>query len=343
MKPRGFILVVVLWLLLALVFAASALAAWVSRTVDMAVDLALESDAVVDQFSSLETLKFLLVTHRLDVGGIYMGAQEFEAQNLPAGAGWTEEDVPLDGRPLQGMGEVVISLQDEAGLISLNRPDPASLDRILEVMGVDFMRRPGLITALVDFTEPEDRRRLPGATGFEYRRAGLQPPRHRFLLAPLELDRVMGWHELDFLEADHFARELFTVLSFGSINLNTAPEMVLRALAGLNETELESLIQFRRTQPIEHIELLRRQLGLNLDALAFRTVPTRVIRITLWSPHTERGARYHIRLTPQADAAAPWRIELAYPVYGSKPDQSGARRISHPLFAASADRVDAER
>ena len=344
-RTSGVILVVVLWGLLALTIAVSALALWVARSTDQAIALADERAGQVERFSTRATLKYLLATRPTRVTGLYLGedaaqlvarwrAEPFTNHRARGDAG----DLAFDDRPYQGLGETLFSIQDEAGLQNLNAFREATLDAMLGTLGVDLTRRPTLMRRLQDYTDFRPGFRPLGAAARDYDAAGRMAPPDRYLISPLEAYRVLGWNEQEALWQDSRWRDGTTVLEFGNLNLNTAPAWLLQAVGGFSAEIAERVVAERTHASFSGVEQAGARLGLELDPFDFRTLPSSNLRLTQWQPDSQRGFRYHVRLTPQADGREPWSIELAYPIAGPPAgvtrDPDLVRQARHPLLAA---------
>jgi len=348
LAKRGFVLVMVLWLLLAMTAGASALAAWVSRSLDQAQYMADETRARVDMHSTLETVKFLSATHPIRVGGISIATDPAEIRRSLSqdigGYAMIESDagdLAVDDRPYRGLGEALFSVQDELGLINPNAFDEMTMDAVLGRQGVPFTQRPVLTSRLRDYTEfrPTRERRL-GAGAEDYRVAGRRPPPNRYLITPLEVRQVLGWDEHDSLWEDHFWRDNTTVLAFGNLNLNAVPEPLLAALPGISEEAAGRLIAERRQRPFRSPDEASSRAGVPAvsDSFAFTVLSDDNLRLTVWPQDHNRGFRYHLQLTPQADGRAPWRMRMAYPVNGLNLDRETPQDVAHPLMAPPSDR-----
>lgn len=98
----------------------------------------------------------------------------------------------LDDRPYRTLGDTLVQVQDNRGLLNLNVVDDERLGRFLGVLGVPPERRSALIDALRDYGDEDNLKRLNGAEVAEYAAAGLPPPRNAKLVTPLEARRIYG-------------------------------------------------------------------------------------------------------------------------------------------------------
>lgn len=347
-RPRGtgqagFVLALVLWLLAAIAIIAGLLTIW---ALDQVAD-AQRDRAGVEQrlamFGTRETILYLAATRDKTVAGLPIEAlseeqralrslEEFGAFSRDAIGG----ELPLDGSVHAGLGGAHFAVQDESGLLSVAWPTPDYLDRLLAAWQVGEGEAPLLRDALLDYIDHDDLRHLNGAEARDYERANQPPPPNRRLLAPVELDRVLGWGDHSGLRHEVVSEQTTTFYA-GPLNLNTAPPEVLSlVLPGCPET-CDVLLDHRREAPLRSGREVQAMLGIVLpgDPMSdYRYAPSDELRLTLWG---DSGAawRIHVRLTPMADGQAPWVFLAAYQV--TRPDTDDpSRTIDHALFADEA-------
>lgn len=138
---------------------------------------------------------------------------------------------------------VRVHIEDESGKIALNHASEKRLTHLFEAMGFDTSEAETLCHSLLDWIDPNENTRAHGAESNFYRQ--LRPPysaANRPIRDLRELRLVNGFDKLFFDESgkpnDNFA-ELSKAVSVyntdNKINLNTAPDVVLRTL----EEEIE--------------------------------------------------------------------------------------------------------
>lgn len=71
-------------------------------------------------------------------------------------------------------GTVAVAIRDTSGLIDLNTVDAPLLDRVLAAIGVDEVKRAGLIGATLDWRDKDSLKHDNGAEDDDYRLAGIQ-------------------------------------------------------------------------------------------------------------------------------------------------------------------------
>lgn len=345
-RPKGqtgFVLALVLWLLAAIAIVAGLLTLW---AMDQVADAQRDRAGVEQQLAmagTRDTLVYLAATRDMNVAGLPVDSQdpaqrallaldEFGALNRDPVGG----ELPLDGTQFQGLEGVRFAVQDEAGLVTLAWPDAPQLDRLLAAWQVPEGESPRLRDALLDYIDHDDLRHLNGAEAREYERAGLPLPPNRRLLAPSEIDRVLGWEQRSGASPEAMAEQASTYYA-GALNLNTAPPDVLALVVPGCPENCEILQRQRSRAPLRSSDEVQALLGVVLpgDPLVdYRFAPSDTLRFTLWG---DVGAawRIHVRLTPMADGQAPWVFLAAYQV--SRPESDDpSRTIDHALFAHAA-------
>lgn len=137
--------------------------------------------------------------------------------------------------------EVDISIEDLSGKIplnSVNENDDLLVQLLEEQLEFDFGTTRELVSVLKDWIDEDDTQLLNGAESEEYLRGN---PEYRAANAPLqsleELRLLRVWED-EFFDEDGRPNELFyqlsnlvSVESTGAVNLNSAPQEVLDALA----------------------------------------------------------------------------------------------------------------
>lgn len=319
---QGFVLAVTLWLLAGIAVVVGLMTWWALSEVRAATA---ERDRVEDEAAALaarETLLYLAATREFTRAGLSPGGiseaeravrrlDEFGAfRKDPIG-----DELRMDGRAYAANGGVHFALQDEAGLFPMVLPSASALDRFLASEGVDRGRIPGLRDAFLDYVDPDDLKHLEGMESIDYRRAGLEGPPNRFLLAPPEVFSVPGWAGLpDPVRAGLVYR--ITPYYSGPLNLNTSPAALLPALLPGCPAACRAVVEQRETKVFVNSVDLEARVGMQLpgdDAGDYRYAPSDTFSLTLWG-RSGGGIRMHVRLTPLADKTGPWTVLAAYPV-----------------------------
>lgn len=342
LRNKGFILVATLWILAASTIAMTLFAAWVSRASERARELQEDTRAAVAMFSTRETLLYLTSTRGMTHRGINLSSgMALPDDNNPFESPTPADDeIVLDGRTYLGLQQVRFSLQDESGLINLNQVarDRQAVDQLLRERGItDAGERERLLSALSDYVQHGRQRNFLAPSRRDYRQAGRPAPLYRPLITNSESWRAFGWERQPALWEGSYLANLTTVLHYGGLNVNTAPQEVLQAVAGLDERTAQTVIKAREERGFATV-LDAEQGGLPMSANPFTlaVVPSEHMRLTLWHPQARRGLRYYITITPAAHGAGPWFIDHVHPVSGVEiAGGSDPTEVASPLFTAS--------
>lgn len=341
-REGGFVLVVVLWLLVALAIGTGVIVLWARERV---VDAQGHSERVADRIAMLSTRDTLLyVAARvpmtqagLPLAPIPQG--ELARRRLDEFGGFDKSprggELSLDDQPYSGFDGVTFRLQDEAGLVPIAQPVNAPLGAWLQAAGMARRTHPALVDALGDYADADDLRRLRGAEQRQYERAGLPPPPNRPLLSPGELRSVWGFHALDPAVLARL-EDWATTFESTALNLNAAPVPVLLALLDRCDRRCLAAIEGRRVRPFLSGLDFEARSGARLPGdrdIDFRSAPSGSFRLSLQG-RSGRVVRLHVRLTPLADRQAPWRVDAVDLVPRPVADEPPTPTQS-PLFTAS--------
>jgi general secretion pathway protein K len=153
-----------------------------------------------------------------------------------------------DGRPyrfsLFGQ-EVVVSIQDESGKISINNTDESTLARAFANSGLAPSQAQDLAAAIADWRDSDDARRLGGAEQSDYAAAGISgSPANAPFTRIDELCEVLGMTQ----SAYKIILPLVTTNSRAtSVNLDVASIPVLKALFGSGSPNISAILARRNT------------------------------------------------------------------------------------------------
>ena len=189
-----------------------------------------------------------------------------------------ESNSPLAGLSLDqyqvGDGTVSIKIVDLERKVNINTANAATLQQALILMGVGADGISVISDSILDWIDPGDNPRLAGAKSDYYQ--SLNPPYYaknapiddlsELLLvkgiadhpeiywggsatnhAPAAFQQKLGFVNSPFQAADYpfGLKDLFTPISTGRINVNTADENVLQMLPGVDETTAQNIIKMR--------------------------------------------------------------------------------------------------
>ena len=231
-----------------------------------------------------------------------------------------EQAVDLDGRTYRIGKDVLVSLQDARGLISLNSPllDAAGrvrLERLLATYNLEPTTIASLIDNILDYRDTDDFRRINGAEKEEYVSAGQGGfIRNAELLTPTEIVRILGTSGNAEIWGDDPLTNHVNTLRTSLFNPNSAGWRDLVAATGITEEMAKSLVMTRRSGETPDIS------GMVFTGAAnnpfeqnggVTLFPSETIIVTLQYVGAPSGVRMSIKHTP-ASPASPWLIQYSY-------------------------------
>lgn len=306
-KQHGFVLVLTLGILAIVAIAAGYFAERVARSIELAQQSRQNTRAVIDMAGTRADILYRIGTTSLTEYGLGRGNTVIE----------------LDNRAYHGLGNTLLRLQDNRGLLNLNLADDDRLQRLLGLLGIPAERRGPMIDTLRDYTDADKLHRLNGAEDEEYLAQNLPLPANRNLITPWEARRIIGWRDAPQLwQTGRLAELTTTSLSLG-LNPNTAPAEVLETLPGVTEGIAQLIIARRKLSPITDVSQLAEITV--MPAQQFEDVigimPSNSIRITQATPGLPWAVQYSIMLTPNGKDA-PWRTDYYSRVSTGRRDET---------------------
>ena len=155
-----------------------------------------------------------------------------------------------------GAGEFSYRISDEEARLNLNTAPQDRVDRLLTALGLDKQARDIIDDSLQDWRDSNDLSRLNGAESEDFYLKLPVPYRARngALQDTAELLQIRGiTREIYRGETGHPAlADLVTVVGRGTVNMNTAPAPVLKAL-GLSDAEITEITQTRAKSPYPNV------------------------------------------------------------------------------------------
>ncbi len=274
-KPRG----IALFIVMIAIFVLSVMAAIFAMSMKVETKLAQNADHEQQLLwlgrSGVELARYVLSQQMTIPSEPYDALNQIWAGG-PGGIG--ESNSPLSGISLDnyriGDGTVSIKIIDLERYANINTAGPQVIQQALNLMGVGADNISVISDSILDWISPGDNPRLAGAKSDYYQ--SLDPP-YYCKDAPMdslsELLLVRGiwdhpeiyWggsatnhepaafqHKLGFVNSPFQApdypfglKDLFTPISTGRININTAGENVLQLLTGGDEAAAQNIIKLR--------------------------------------------------------------------------------------------------
>lgn len=221
-RPRGFVLVAVLWVIAALALLVAA-AVYAVR---------------IDTRQAFVTLTSARAEALLD-GALTLAAAELAANPQAMPTAPTVREYTLEGERIQ------VDILRTAGFISLNSAPPELLQKLFQHgAGLDEATSRQLAACVVDWRDADDTPQPDGAEAADYLAAGLPPPRNGEFLDEADLAQVLG------ITADVHDRIRPLLIAeagsgAGGVNAYAAEAPVLTVLADGNAAQVARLLEVR--------------------------------------------------------------------------------------------------
>ena len=230
--------------------------------------------------------------------------------------------VALDGRTYRIGKDVLVSLQDARGLISLNSSSldgvgRVRLERLLATYNIEPVTITGLVDNILDYRDSDDLRRINGAEKEEYALAGKKEAiRNADLLTPTEMARILGVSGNAALWEEDPLTSHVNALRISLFNPNSADWRTLVAATGITEEMARSLVKTRRSGETPDISNMVFTGAINNpfeQGGAVSLFPSETIIVTLQYVGSPSGVRMSVKHTPASDTS-PWLIQYSYKV-----------------------------
>jgi general secretion pathway protein K len=257
-ENRGFVLIAVLWLLVALTAVALDVSLRTRVRREASANLLDQRQARAAAMAGAEYTRARLTSAMLG------RAEELRAQSERARRGnnrrppsledlfedsdpaedpWREPAELLTTQMALGDAQYSLDVRDTGATLNLNTSTEDMLRQFFaQGLRVDYGDSDRLTQAILDWRDEDDLPRIGGGEREQYIRAGaaVLPPNRDFETLD-ELRYVLGMTDAILEEA----RPYLTVTSSGDININAAPEPVLLALPGMTPAGVAALMQAR--------------------------------------------------------------------------------------------------
>jgi hypothetical protein len=286
-RQDGYLLPIVLFSSAAILIFVAAAYAQVMRQLDDVRRLAASGEFAVAKLSAKAEVTYRLLTEPTTVFGFGL------APNTA---------LHVDNRPYAlASTNMIVRIQDAAGLIDANRVDLDVWRRLAEFVGVPTEQRDTLGDRILDYIDEDDFRRLNGAERDDYLSAGRDPPLNRPLESTRSLLSVLGWDAfLPGVKGEQFLAAL-TVGATGRVNPNAASPAVLYAMLGIPLVAANDLVALRADGFLDAAQIARfSTMSPEVMAFAVNAVPSNVLLITFTHSETGRTERVRVTITPRA-------------------------------------------
>jgi len=219
-------------------------------------------------------------------------------------------EIDLDGRYYRTSDGTYLSFQDAAGMFNLQRATSSELIRLLRAFGVSDDKAAVLADTLLDYVDADSLVRLNGAEAAQYDDAKLPPPRNAPLLTATELQRIVGWRDLDPETMRQLLDHVY-VGTMGVVNRYTVTAPVLSAISGADIELARKLLALRAPgMPLGLESLPSVAAGGFLAAGRYVTLPSLTTRLTI-CPVAVAWCQ-QVGLTATSDGGeAPWHVDYS--------------------------------
>lgn len=335
-RQQGFVLVGTL-IFLSLM---AVLAYFFSNTVDRALSLAFRQEqrfeAELMRLSAEQTALYLYSTRIRLPGGIYTNPDGIELDAYIDDFGDLDfsslrPNIFLSGEAYNFDENIIVRLQDEAGLASMANPSSPFFRQVLQASMLRARDYSLIQDRLMDFTDEDDFSRLNGAERDQYQGSSLRSPTNTDFKSPLEIWNVLGFEE--YIKAEQWVdiqNQLTPVRSF-EFNPN-AINLELLDYLGWDETLKNEYDTNRREKPFttkREAEIFFNFMQ-DLAADQFRFFPSNYVRITTQAK--DSGVTYSSGYSFNfINQRTPW--ELSYRVINLEEPHLGiTSKAETPLF-----------
>jgi general secretion pathway protein K len=175
-------------------------------------------------------------------------------------------------------GAVDIYFEADNGKLDLNRTPPEVLTNFFTLWTGDFTKAQLITAAIEDWRDSDNDVRPNGAEAAAYTGLGYTPRNGSLGIADAPL--IRGLRTVDFqVQASQengtvgirqSLDSFLTSAGAGAINANFAPELILRSVPGLNESQVEAILSGRSERPFDDANDLQTRIGLAPNAPAWQ-------------------------------------------------------------------------
>lgn len=240
----GVALVIVLWVVMVLSLLISGFAFTMHVETQIASYARKELKAEMLARSGIEVAKMQLLLHQQSATNA-----AYDAINQD----WATNEELYVNHEL-GDGTFNVKVTDEESKMPVNSASEVQLKRLMTLLNIDPSDGDIIVDSILDWIDEDDLTRLNGAETDYY--MSLSPP-YRAKNAPLDrVDELLlirgvtpelfhGTPATDKDPAQPGLADVFTTMSSGQINVNTASPIVLQAMLGLNEVQVQAVLARR--------------------------------------------------------------------------------------------------
>ena len=318
-EPKGVVLLVVLWVMLAMSMLALSFSASIRTEVDAARNVVDQKESYYLARAGIEYALYKVIEAQTAFARIQQ-RREGNLQSIPPVlTGYI--DLPL------ARGGARVQISDETGKMNVNLAPGYLLYKLLIMIGLDEREADMITDSIEDWRDRDDLRRLNGAESNYYQ--GLEEPylaKNGLFDVPEELLLVQGitpeiyygrkGTTKDGAQVEYYALQkyLTTFTTINRINVNSAPLPVLAAIPGLDFDVAAQIIGMRQEQPIANVsEISERIPGIPTEATRLlSTVRSNVYTLVTDGYLTDSEVIGRIRCVVRVDPSSPKGYTVLY-------------------------------
>lgn len=292
-KQQGFVLLAVMWVLLAMVIAVTVFAQWVQSSLHDAHAQQQELNSRIAAHTAMSVAVYTRLSGQRSAYGVSAKSSQdlgdpnslFEFDDMGAliikhESVAQSETFAFDDQ-VWAFGDLNFVAQDLAGLIGLTSINhQAMVQYLLLKQPNSSVRVEQLIDAYLDYQDADSQRRPYGAESADYRMLKRAPPFNGPLRTPLQLRDILHWEVLLKPYSNGELLYRFKVEGGMNVNINSASLATLSwALGG--ESVAQRLIEQRQEKPFTNVSSLYS--ALKVDDSTFTIMPDNGIRFWWWN------------------------------------------------------------
>lgn len=277
-------------------------------------------------------MTYMAATEPMSPTGINVGGPRMFDDGIYDPSGGAGELVRLDGRGYQAdvEGLLLITPQDQAGLINLAYLQDASYQRLGEALGLSEGATRRLASLYRDYIDQDDLKQPNGAEASDYNGDG---PANRVMRRPDEWLSLLGMRGAVRTSAWRRLRPYMAMDSTSpNENVNTANAETMQILYGATPSQIESAFRAREQQPFLSFAEFSAATGLpDTSGESFYTFPSGRILLTIADSRSAWVYRSRLSLTPSGVERPVWidQTELKEAPGRAVADLSNAVRLPY--------------
>lgn len=319
---KGFVLIAVLFLIAFLCLGVAYLSNWAKEEIESTKILRKKSELSIEAASLKANFLFYMLTKRLSQKGLELTDQPIrptssiisQTQSAP------QEEFPyfsLFNKPYKS-GNLIISIQDEAGLLNLSKLTKEQFNHLFELFDIDQGDYDSLYWKFKDYVKAEraiTKQNILGATIEDYVSAGKPEPANEPLRTPFEPKRILDWDSQENFYKNNRLAYMITTENQKPLNINTAQKEILSFIQGLNAESISKILDRRNEETpfFKSNNDVANATGLPLNQLrGFGFLPSQTQRVTITSIAPNLlNFQFSVSAKPRGNLM-PWQINYQF-------------------------------